>query len=186
MSEPKLLSHKLLIILIFLFLSISIGFGWFVYQEFKNPPQETQTQASPEPKIIIPSPTPDPTADWKTFQNNDFSFEYPIDWIQELNVIKATDSGIIIYPVSKNETLMNECMKLDSTQNLNGLVIKKYSRVNQGEMCSTNDPNPREIWIVPQENAYAPGINFAYSVDDSLEAEQIFAQLLATFKFLQP
>jgi len=42
----------------------------------------------------------------------------------------------------------------------------------------------REIRVLPAEDVYAPGIAYFYSVEDSQEAEKIFSQILATFKFL--
>ena len=144
-----------------------------------QPPQPTPTP------VAATTPTPDLTVDWKTYTNDELSFKYPSHWTIETNRIIGTDPNVVIYVVSKDSTLMNECMRMDTTEKKDGLVIKKFSRVTTGEMCSTDDPSPREIWVVPTEDDYSPGINYSYTVKDNPGAEDIFNLILSTFKFLE-
>lgn len=163
------------------------AFGFWVYQEKivkkRVPlPSLSLTPSLPSP-ITAPSPESTIPPDWKTYSNNELSFKHPPDWITEINRIIATSLDIVIYIVTKDSTLMNECMKLDTTEKKNGFVIKKFSRVTTGAMCSTNDSSRREIWVVPTENDYSPGINYSYTVKDNPQAKNIFNQILSTFKF---
>ena len=100
-----------------------------------------------------------------------------------MNRLTGENPNIVIYIATKESTLMNECMKLDATEKRNGFIVKKFSRVTTGEMCATNDPSPREIWIVPTEDDYSPGLSYSYTTKGSPETENIFDQILSTFKF---
>jgi len=126
----------------------------------------------------------DPTANWKTYTNNELSFKYPPSWTAETHRIIANNPNIVIYIAAGGSTLMNECMKLEKIEKKDNLVIKKFAGITAGEMCSTNDVNSREIWIIPSENAYSPGISYNYSTKDNPQAEDLFDLILSTFKFL--
>lgn len=63
-------------------------------------------------------------------------------------------------------------------------IVKKFIRITTGEACATGDANPRELWVVPSENATSPGISFSYSATEATQAGKLFTQLLNTFKFL--
>ena len=131
-----------------------------------------------------PTPTTDPTANWKIYTNNELSFKYPPSWTAETHRIIANNPNIVIYIATGGSTLMNECMKLEKIEKKDNLVIKKFAGITAGEMCSTNDVNSREIWIIPSENAYSPGISYNYSTKDNPQAEDLFDLILSTFKFL--
>jgi len=189
--KPRFISVLIGILLLALF-----GVGGFLLGRQSAQPKSTLTTAqitsmpSENPKheeetLEIPTatPTPNPTADWETYENNDFSFKYPQSWTVESHRITGTNPNVIISIVGKDSTLMNECMKLYETKRNNNLVIKKFSRVATGEMCATNDSSQREIWIIPSEESYSPGISYTYSTKDNPEAEEIFNLLLSTFKF---
>ena len=127
----------------------------------------------------------DPTTNWKIYSNNELTFKYPSGWIIKNNqIFNDLGHNITIYIVSKDSTLMNECMKLDTIERKTDYVIKKFSRVTTGEMCSTDDPTSREMWVIPSENEYSPGINYSYTTEYNPEAEYIFKQILSTFKFI--
>lgn len=61
---------------------IAIGIGGYVLGTKKTQPVSQNQQATISPTSIQPSPTPDPTANWKTYSNNIYSFKYPAtsDW----------------------------------------------------------------------------------------------------------
>lgn len=135
-------------------------------------------------QVASATPTPEETVNWKTFSNNDLSFKYPQNWNLVNARIEGSDPKVTIYTVDKSSALMNECMQLLSTEEQNGVYLKKFSRVVIGEMCSANDTTPREIWVVAQKDSYTPGISYLYSVTEETRALKIFDQILSTFKFL--
>lgn len=135
---------------------------------------------------------PNPTANWKTYRDTDLSFKYPLAWKVTGTQIEGTNLRVVIDIVDRSSTIMSECMQLTSTKTRisnwtqSGLVVKFFSRVTTGIMCSTTDETPREIWIVPSEGATAPGISYRYSLPNETEAKKIFDQILSTFRFLDP
>ena len=184
---------KLSLILVGILLLALGGVGGFLLGRQSLQPKSTTTaQVTPLPSETpvaervteTPSATPNPTAEWKTYENSDLSFKYPPAQTVEPYRIIGVNPNFIIYIASKDSSpLMNECMKIDEIEKKNNLVIKKFSRVTTGEMCSTNDSNPREIWIVPTEEDFLPGIAYVYSAKDNPEAEEIFNLIISTFKF---
>ena len=168
--------------------------GFLLGRQSLQPKSTTTTQVTPLPSETpveervteTPSaiPTLDPTAEWKTYENRNLSFKYPPAQTVEPYRIIGVNPNFIIYIASKDSSpLMNECMKIDEIEKKNNFVIKKFSRVTTGERCSTNDSSPREIWIVPTEEDFLPGIAYVYSAKDNPEAEEIFNLILSTFKF---
>jgi hypothetical protein len=148
--------------------------------------RKTASFSAPEPTPTqTPTSTPDPTADWKTYKNSELSFKYPQDWTTEEIRIIGTNPEVIISVATKDSSLMTECMKLDTTEKESKFVIKKFSRITTGEMCSTSDSSPREIWVVPTEDDYSPGISYRYTSKDNPEAENILNQILSTFEFIE-
>ena len=145
---------------------------------FKSTPKPV-----PSPKVT-PTPTASPTATWKTFVSSDMTFQYPPYWTIDGNLIATTSPKIRLVVTPKNSTLINECMQQVGAMTLPEYIVKKFIRVTTGEACATGDTNPREIWVVPSENAYSPGISFSYSATEATQAGQLFTQLLTTFKFL--
>lgn len=129
---------------------------------------------------------------WKTYSDKGIYFKYPAGWdispYSNNSEITSTSPKINLDVASKDETLMNECMKKSSEKTKEGLVIKEFTRVITGAMCETTDSNEkdkREIWIIPTQDAYSPGINYQYSAAEAKQAEEIFYQILSTFKFLE-
>jgi len=191
---PDSKSKFSLILVEILLLALGGVGGFLLGRQSLQPKSTTTVQVTPLPSetpvqekaVETPptTPTPDPTAEWKTYENRDLSFKYPSAQTIEPYRIIGVDPNFIIYIASEDSPLTNECMKLDEIEKKNNLVIKKFSRVTTGEMCSTNDSNPREIWVVPTEKDYSPGISYTYSAKDNPEAEEIFDLILSTFKFL--
>ena len=172
-------------VLIVILIAALVG-GYFVYSNFQTKTPTSTIQPSPSPADETANPD-SIGANWKTYTNKGIYFEYPSDW----NISPYTDNTIIISSspniklvvVPKDGTLMNECMQEVSEEIKNGLTIRKFTRVTTGAMCSTTDSNPREIWVVPSKGAYSPGINYQYSAAEDKQAEEIFNQILSTFKF---
>jgi len=197
--------NTLIIVLLVILALITSGIaGYAFYQNYQLKKQITQLrehtleepttskQLSPFPESNIPTgtestPTTNPTENWKTYSNNDLFFKYPPSWNvqkQHNNRIVSANSKIIINVATTDTTLMNECMKLDKVEDRNTFVIKHFSGATTGEMCSANNFTSREKWIIPNKNAYSPGISYSYTTDESPEAERVFNLILSTFKFI--
>lgn len=180
--------NNLLKIILFVFLGLIIMAG-AVYAGMQMGKRQLTGVTTPTsiPTQTEAIPTQDPTANWKTYKNSDYSFKYPEDWQFDSSgtqIISVTPK-ISLWLAASGEPMMNECMSLDETKIVNNLKIKKYSRVSTGERCSTTDSTPREIWITKGEgDGFAPGIQYLYKFTQAVEAEKIFDQILSTFKFL--
>jgi hypothetical protein len=139
---------------------------------------------TPTPRLT-PAPTASPTAHWKTFASTDMTFQYPPKWELKGNRIATDSPNITLTIVPKDGEIMNECMQLVGTTSAPGYVVKKFIRIITGEACATGDPTPREIWVVPTQSSFSPGISFSYVATEATEAGKIFTQLVSTFKFTQ-
>lgn len=128
-------------------------------------------------KLKLPSESSesdDITENWKTFTNNEILFKYPSDWVISGIEITSSRPKIKMIVVSRDSTLMNECMQKTTEEIKNGFTIKKFSKVTTGEMCLTDDSSPREIWVVPTKDVYSPGFSYQYSAVESKQAEEFF------------
>jgi hypothetical protein len=178
----------LTVALILLFLIMAAALGYLGYQNYQLRLQISNLSSNTTQ--LLPTPTASPAtnsgtvSNWKTYKNSDLSFEYPESWTLNGFQLQGNSPNIVVNIVTKGSTLMNECMKKDSIEDKGGFVVKRFSRVTTGEMCSTSDGTPREIWIIPSETSYSPGISFRYSENDSKKAEEIFTKLVSTFKFV--
>lgn len=172
-------------IIIFIAILVLGGLVGGAYYLGKQSNQIPQVAKESVPTISLPSPTPDPTANWKTYRDQSISFKYPQDWNASGYIITSRSSTISIVVVTRDSSLMNECMQAMSTETKNGLYIKKFSRITTGAMCETKDSTPREIWIMPSTNAHSPGVMYRYQSTEALQAESIFNQILSTFRFIQ-
>lgn len=127
------------------------------------------------------------TANWKIYTNNGIYFKYPTDWsiapYTSDTLITSNSPKIKLNIAPKNGTLMNECMQQSSIETKNNLTIKKFTRVTTGAMCSGSDSDLKEIWVIPSQDAYSPGISYQYSAAEASQAEQVFNQILSTFRF---
>ncbi|OGM06087.1 hypothetical protein A2125_00555 [Candidatus Woesebacteria bacterium GWB1_43_5] len=106
---------------------ISLVAGTYYFLVFKNNPPAGGTP-SPTP---VAEPTPDPTADWKTYTSNKYSFKYPV----QLN-LTTTENGIVLKDDEKSKPLPTPIpadvhFKLGyglsfETVNLNNITLKKW------------------------------------------------------------
>jgi len=129
----------------------------------------------------------DELSNWKNYQIEELSFNYPPEWQIDTNGRRftVTNPQIDLWIYRNNDPMMNECMEVIDTKTTDGLVVKKYAKVKTGEMCSNPDTTPREIWITKAGgDGFQPGIIYSYSSTQEAEAEKIFNQILPTFKFL--
>lgn len=125
---------------------------------------------------------------WKTYQSQVTLFQYPADWSLDSNGkrITATNPKVDLWVYGNDEPMMNECMQIVDTRTTDYLMIKKYTSVITGEACSGGDMTKKEIWITKAGGSgFQPGIIYAYSSAQAKEAEEVFSQILSTFKFLE-
>lgn len=132
------------------------------------------------------APDVDETADWKIFSDNNLIFKYPPTWTMTIagKRIEGINPVVIIDIADKEIGLMNECMQVTSTSNINEVTVKRFSQVKTGEMCSSDIQLSKEIWVVSNEKDNASGISFRYSDADQTMANEIFNKILSTFKFI--
>ncbi|MFC1653822.1 hypothetical protein ACFL1M_03165 [Patescibacteria group bacterium] len=82
-ETKKTKSTPTIILSILLTISLGIG-GYFAYMYFQiqNQPQTDIQPPTTSTDTTQPTSTPDPTLDWKTFQNENFSYSlsYPNSW----------------------------------------------------------------------------------------------------------
>ncbi|MCL4365813.1 hypothetical protein M1437_01135 [Patescibacteria group bacterium] len=163
-----------------------LGGAYFFGKSQVAKPQTQNQVVSQTPLPVVstkPASSSDETANWKTYSNNDLSFKYPSGWSSDGMIITSSSPTIKLTVVQKDGTLMNECMQVESEETKKGLVVKKFTSMTTGAMCSAFDPNSREIWVIPSKNASSPGISYQYSALESQQAEEIFNQILSAFRF---
>lgn len=168
---------------IFVLLSLgAVAFLYYQNQQLKG--MLASYQATPTP-LVSPEPSAEAeTANWKTYTNQEFSFKYPADWLISGKKISSPSADITLWAFGSTDPMYNECMKLDKTDVVNNLKIKTYSRVIGTEACSGGDAAEMEKWIVKTDGeGYAPGVQLIYKSTKKTEAENIFDQILSTFKF---
>lgn len=171
----------ILIVIVIALVAIAAAY-YFGTQKVSILPTATITpiQATPTTK-----PTADPTASWKTYSNGEFSFKYPDTWsIDGIKMFKS-DRSIEMWAFGTDGSMYNECKNLDNTQIIGNLRIKSFSGVTTSEMCDPVNLTLREKWIVKVDGeGFQPGLQYSYRTS-STDAEEIFNQILSTFKFTQ-
>ena len=189
--------NSFLIILLSSLLIISVAIaGFFAYQTQKLVAEVTgyreQLKQTPIAKptvepVATNSSEVNPTANWKTFTNLDFTYKYPNEWKigQDQTAIISDIVGAGITNFKKDMPMYNECMKKDKTDVNNGLMIKYYSYDLGTEACSNqSNINNKEIWVTKDGgDGYQPGIIFDYNIVIYPKSISIFDQILSTFKF---
>ena len=163
-------------ILFFLFLGLPIS-GYILFQT-KDPlskwiGNESNIKTTPSVTNTI-SPTPDPTADWKTYRNDKYGFEfkYPVEYIEEPQekpyIASIDETPLRISVKSKSQekagftlTMIDVYMNESSFHdfdNLNDCDIDKHPGTELGivpcafekpQMTKVGDKNARKlnIWV---------------------------------------
>lgn len=177
-----------------LIIAVLVAVGYVAYTKFiATTPMPTTVPVETALPTEIPEVTPqastsaipDLTSNWKTYQNSEFTFKYPLDWQIDGKKISSTDSAILLWSFGSSDPMYNECMKLDDTKIIGNLRIKTFSRIVTAEACSGGDTTTMEKWIVKTTGeGFAPGIQYIYKSTQKVEAEKFFNQILSTFQFL--
>lgn len=182
----------LLIIVSFLTFASLAASGWLFYQNLQLQKQISQLQTRPSPSpAATPMPSTDPTADWKTYEgitaySGKFSIKYPSSW--ELK--RSSEKGDILYPLGDiNADIMNykaPYILLGVGGHGGGCEAKimsfgnnpaKYCWGEFGGLASFEKDNKSYIL-----EAYYYG-NPPNLTNE--EYQNIFNQILSTFKFLE-
>lgn len=187
-QEPTPKKSKLIYIfwgmLVLLIVTIGASATVYISKSFKtNPPQKLLTSPSPEKTQKLN------TQDWKIYNGNGFSFQYPMDW--ELNdnsslsyepsiqIRKGTIPSIMIY-LQKTAMLKSQMISLTVVKK-ESLAIGSYSVIfNHYTTIATKDP----ALYSDLDNPNLPFVANIYLSKKS-EANDIKSvkQILSTFKF---
>lgn len=197
-EQPKQNNFIVILLSVLLLFAVSIA-GFFGFQTQKLVKELTLLRSEPTPvptveptfqpvATNIVSATSDPTANWKTYSNIDFSYKYPTDWKegQGRQTVVSNIAGANITNFSKDMPMYNECMKLDKTDIKNGLMVKYYTYASSGEMCTNQaNINNKEIWITKAGgDGFQPGLIYYHNEVIYPRSTNIFGQILSTFKFI--
>ncbi len=165
-----------------------IGGGTFVLSQQKS--QKPEAKTITQPTSSAPSPTPDPTSDWKTYTTDNFSFQYPADYvIQErvrgffvmnlANVTPAPLQGIFV-DTRHNDTYEN----MVKTQE-NGLINPIVRDIANGIIMSGKiGPGFGEGMSVRTAILKYKQSAITISPDQTI-SDDFFDQILSTFKFTE-
>jgi hypothetical protein len=190
-TQPK---PKLFLIFLGLFLVLLAGIGGYYLGQRKT--SITQQVKSPSP---VPTQETDPTANWKTYQNDvyGFKFEYPSDWNLELPdgpgypqiVSPDKKSNIVIfgYPkggISGQVILDNHCNNGKNHINLerHDLKIGNIPAI----YCTDKNSSSRKlaIFFLVQKDDFQIELEGYFDKSSREKSIKLFDQILSTFKFL--
>ncbi len=123
-QQPTNTFPWLKVILLIFAISIPIGIGGYILGTQKNQPVSQKQQVSISPTISSPSPTPDPTANWKTYTNNDlgYSFKYPSTMTMPSDTDNPIPQAFILYKSATEKERIHKNPTPDIV--IDGLVIE--------------------------------------------------------------
>lgn len=131
---------------IFIFLIIVVGLGAYYLGGQKNPPPSSPT---PTPAATEINPV-DPTANWKTYQGEGYSFKYPPMMIMR-NYREGEFTGISV--TSTEETTTNfiriRTILVTGTQDARGLAERQ--RLAEEKLAEQYQPSSVTITATPLE-----------------------------------
>lgn len=170
-----------------IFFVILSGFGYYILQAKKTTP----VSPSLTPMSLSPSPIPDPTANWKTYINNQYgySLRYPADTtITEKTVdgwkgspAKITPATQTIFVYRGGKLIINPD---PFPQDFTSILITKDVRV-AGKTVQKWYLNANTALITQIISPLGDGIEFDFALpsENHDAIDQIFDQILSTFKF---
>jgi hypothetical protein len=154
-------------------------------------------------KFIAPTPTPDPTANWKTYRNEKYGFEfrYPNDWLalpERALVEKGLPRPLTeLYAPNRNEYPMIVISSIIVPGNFDA---EKYIADNYAQIINLKKLYGLDLiayrFDIKRLNEYTPialiqrndqiyEINYSFGYEEDVDQfGEIFDQILSTFKFL--
>jgi hypothetical protein len=187
-SSPRS-KWKLILLAIILLLVVGSGAYYLGAKQNKLIMQNQQKSVIPTITQSIPTSTPDPTANWKTYvdQNNTFSIKYPANWyvyeykqgggtsisdlpgdVAQNNSLKGHTSIIISDLLSSSPIFKDSSSKQFSVNSYTGLRRNQSSSPGSGEVVDLYNPNGGN------------NVEITKNIDDN----NMFDQILSTFKFI--
>ncbi|OGY18962.1 MAG: hypothetical protein A2784_02420 [Candidatus Chisholmbacteria bacterium RIFCSPHIGHO2_01_FULL_48_12] len=174
---PKPKSLLILIGLVFLII-LSVTGGFLLGKQLYSPASRSTLTS-----IAEPTSTPDPTANWKTYTNNQykFVFKHPNDWrVISLEEESKPQEIVVTYnPDTKDAYLERNPDAYDQSQKsdavINGVQITRIK--------NNKDVYRREYAIIPLTSGT---LIITGTLDVAVNQKQTssFNQILSTFKFL--
>src|SRR3989338_5988602 len=174
---PKPKSLLILIGLVFLII-LSVTGGFLLGKQLYSPASRSTLTS-----IAEPTSTPDPTANWKTYTNNQykFVFKHPNDWrVISLEEESKPQEIVVTYnPDTKDAYLERNPGAYDQSQKsdavINGVQITRIK--------NNKDVYRREYAIIPLTSGT---LIITGTLDVAVNQKQTssFNQILSTFKFL--
>jgi hypothetical protein len=194
-------SHMLPILISSLITALILFGGYFVFINFY--PKNLILYPSPSPIIELSSPTPtaDPTISWKTYTNTTHmvSFKYPEGWMLTLEDDQAKMNASI--KLTKDEATIHMIFGVDGIGGvgvdyvgtpfvLDGNKVFKYkthNTYNNSETTGITDSLKESLGVLMlNKKTYILSLNYPakyVSSGESTNLEQVFDQVLSTFKF---
>lgn len=196
-DAPKKNSPVLVIALtIFLLAILALG-GYYLYMNYLGGSNNNlNSTANPTIAPVAPTNNPDPTADWKTFsdQESRFTFKYPSNWKQSENSVVTNltptlpsyrDSGSDYYVISTEfiDTDFNSWMQRSGTSNFTSGILNGYQTHSSYDIPGQT-PGYEVLF---EANNKTVGLNL-FPYDRSSPDPKIietYNQILSTFKFIE-
>jgi len=196
--QSSFLTNKLfLITLVLLFLFAIVYSGIYISL---NSRMNQITKANPTSTIVLqPSLTPNKTANWKTYRNDEFGFEvkYPSGWFayddrnfpceyalfsrKQISDCRFADYIPADFYVFKTD-LYNPFPKSLPNQIYTPFILDGEKGVINFATEQSDGPRAKNTTILVNHNGYGYMITFL-NIDYQGNHEQVFDQILSTFKF---
>lgn len=202
-NKPKFKLPILLVAALVLLIAIGTASAAFIFLPKSSTKQEKQTEVAitPQPTTpqatTIPSSTQtlDSTAKWKIYTGKNFNFKYPSTWLTDNNQIYdpstmfkgGNGGGVVMY---KTQLWFTE---VDSKQTLEQYITQYYGNQTGFKMndITVNGLKAKSFYNPIGEGtfgwyiAFSSGSNiFLFGPkDEEINQNQIFNQILSTFKF---
>lgn len=200
-------SHTPVSIFLGITVLIVVGLGGVLLGKYlfapKTPPVAPAVTPTPQAKEPIATPTlsPDLTSNWKTYANEDFSFQYPSDWTVErdqgigpdnqpidiTNPIRLTSSltqvdiGYTGVPGFGSEISCSTSVHEET------IVVAELRSTKTFYECDTTEAKKFDaaISVVGFKEGSALEIYYQYNTINRLTSEKLLDQILSTFKFIE-